>query len=311
MPTSCHRLELENSPSARLAAVLVEEPRVGGALLVGGGINEANRADTWRFDGTLWTKVSSQKESPNVMNAVATPVGGGVVLFGSAYWHQSVGKREPGQTWIWEGRQWEQVGVDVGGPSARFHSSMAYYPPQNSAILFGGGSAPLGMGEVYNDTWTWSGDRWRQLDPRESPPGRVGSLLYWDSQLEGLVLLGGSDGLRVLDDIWLFRSGEWSRRDSDGTALPGVLGGWAVDPVSRLVAWYGGTPRNREERSRSEATELWIWDGESWYQELLSDGPGRRTLPMMSYVAATREVILYGGVSHDPCGDTWRLTLRR
>ncbi len=31
---------------------------------------------------------------------------------------------------------------------------------------------------------------------------------------------------------------------------------------------------------------------------------------MMSYVAATREVILYGGVSHDPCGDTWRLTLR-
>lgn len=43
MPTSCHRLELENSPSARLAAVLVEEPRVGGALLVGGGINEANR----------------------------------------------------------------------------------------------------------------------------------------------------------------------------------------------------------------------------------------------------------------------------
>jgi hypothetical protein len=53
----------EPQPTIRVTAVFVEEPRSGGALLVGGGTNEFSGQEAWLFDRQRWTELCPQGSS--------------------------------------------------------------------------------------------------------------------------------------------------------------------------------------------------------------------------------------------------------
>jgi len=180
MRISWTKVESETEPPTRLGSVLLAEAGTGGALLVGGGTNEYSCLDTWRFDGQRWTQVCPQGTGPDVMDGVAAAVGDKVVMFGSSHRHYGFPTLARGTTWTWDGTQWHEDPARRG-PRTRYHASMAYYPPEDSAVLFGGGSGSMPMAVGFEDTWTWCRGEWRELHLRESPPARLGGILYWDA----------------------------------------------------------------------------------------------------------------------------------
>jgi hypothetical protein len=58
-------------------------------------------------------------------------------------------------------------------PPARFGQGSAYDLVTSDLIIFGGASSSsFQNGVIFNDTWTWSGENWREQRPPTKPPGR-------------------------------------------------------------------------------------------------------------------------------------------
>lgn len=95
---------------------------------------------------------------------------------------------------------------------------MAYDPASGQLVLFGG------QDYEGNDTWTWSGTTWTQVDDSTdpgcgnestnpcplSPPPRSTSPMTYDPATDQLVLFGGRGGPTpggpVLNDTWVIQA---------------------------------------------------------------------------------------------------------
>jgi hypothetical protein len=83
-------------------------------------------------------------------------VAGEVVLYGGS---------SGGDTWVFGGTSWTQVGTDI--PPGR--SSQAAATANGRVVMFGG----LGMFGPLNDTWTFSGTSWTQVSVSQPPSTRT------------------------------------------------------------------------------------------------------------------------------------------
>ena len=226
------------SPRARAASMMAYDPASNQLILFGGdggGIGFLN--DTWNWNGTTWTQVADSGDSgcfntcsgsPQARSGAAMAYDaaiGKLVLFG--------GLGPLNDTWTWDGTSWTQVADSddpgctttcTGGPPTTVSGSMAYDPPSNQLILFGGG------GYNSNATWNFDGTAWTQLadgtDPgctdscTLSPPPRSGSGLEYDPAVQQLVLFGGLDGngFTLLNDTWTWDGTAWTQVDDDADA---------------------------------------------------------------------------------------------
>ena len=78
---------------------------------------------------------------------------GRVVLFGGEGLTAPYGTYVSNQddTWAWNGYRWEQL-QPATHPSARFGSSLAYFPPTRQLVLFGGRTDGR---QTLGDTWLY------------------------------------------------------------------------------------------------------------------------------------------------------------
>jgi hypothetical protein len=76
-----------------------------------------------------------------------------VFLFGGAEITSNV--KNLNDTWLWNGKQWEQMEVD--GPPERVHPAMAFDAKRGVTVLTGGSNGP---GDILEDTWEWDGGKW-------------------------------------------------------------------------------------------------------------------------------------------------------
>jgi len=103
--------------------------------------------DTWTWDGTVWTQVSTT--GPGVRNAPAMTYDSArhrTILFGG-----SGGASFFGDTWEWDGVSWTQVATT--GPAPRSASKMTYDKARGKTVLFGGSTDTV----LIQDTWEWRG----------------------------------------------------------------------------------------------------------------------------------------------------------
>jgi murein DD-endopeptidase MepM/ murein hydrolase activator NlpD len=100
-------------------------------------------------------------------------------------------------TWVWDGNTWTQRFPSTIPTTPRWNYALAFYPPDQRAILFGG-ATPDGS-TVRGDTWTWDGTVWAQLSAG-SPGGRAGHAMAYDAAHEQIVLFGGGSGS---GDTWV------------------------------------------------------------------------------------------------------------
>ncbi len=118
----------------------------GVTVLFGGWDGLSIFGDTWEWDGSSWTQVSSSGPSARYEHAMAYDSARGVtVLFGG----RDVSSRFR-DTWEWDRSSWTQV--STSGPSARELLAMAYDSARGVTVLFGGGGGSGYLG----DTWEYS-----------------------------------------------------------------------------------------------------------------------------------------------------------
>jgi hypothetical protein len=118
--------------------------------------NAGSTAQTWEWNGTVWTQRGVSGPPPRRQFAMIYDVArGATVLFGGTISDPGSGNTTTsGDTWEWDGALWVQG--PVNGPAPRTLHAMGYDAAHASVVLFGGGEA-YHFGSIQmitGETWT-------------------------------------------------------------------------------------------------------------------------------------------------------------
>jgi hypothetical protein len=242
-------------------------------------------------------------------------------------------------TWTWNGTTWSQVddSGDAGcytvsnpcpsSPGGRQGPTTAYDPATAQFVLFGGEN--ISSSGVYNDTWTWNGTIWSQVDDSgdagcgsgsnvcpSSPPGRQAGALVYDPATAQLVVFGGDNNTGPDNDSWTWNGTIWSQVDDSGdagctsscTSSPPARFrmGADYDPATGQLVMFGGS-------YSISYNDTWTWNGSIWVQtsdtgasgctNSCPQSPSARSGPTVAFDPATGQLVLFGGGSS--LNDTW------
>ncbi|MBX3388773.1 MAG: hypothetical protein KF691_04900 [Phycisphaeraceae bacterium] len=181
-------------PSSRQSHAMAFDPAHQYVLLFGGSGTPSGsslQGDTWKWNGTSWTRVATAGPSARRAASMAfDELRGEVVLFGGENLTAFLG-----DTWTWNGSVWTIRTSE--GPSPRSGASMSFDIGRGSVILSGGrdGSGPIG------DTWQWNGSYWEAVPV--ASPAKARSAMVFDHQRRSLVLFGG--GADTDGQLWEYR----------------------------------------------------------------------------------------------------------
>jgi hypothetical protein len=279
-------------PPQRSQPGMVFDVAAGRAILYGGHGSSATPQpsldDTWAFDGTNWT----------LLQPAATP--GGRAKFGMAY---DLGRMRTvlyggtpnvfqptlaADTWEFDGATWTQVaspGTSTAG--ARERMAMCYMTSRQRTVLFGGQDTTL-VAPTYDDTWTWDGVQWTQVQVAgPHPAARVDAQLA-DDPLRGVVVLcGGMDpvSMTIFNDTWEFDGTSW-RETGARLSPPRSAFGMAFDLQRGRIVLFGGRTASLELRD-----DTWEY-GASW-RSYGNGCQGSAGVPVLTGVQAPR----LGGVA--------------
>ncbi len=252
------RQALALHPPFRKAGSMAYDAARQVSLLFGGGGNN----DTWIWDGKNWRELTPSQSPPARMNAsmVYSAAQKHIVLFG--------GMNNAGQllndTWIWDGSNWAQVNT-ASAPPARSGACMAYDDARQQVVLFGGQTSDQRFGALLNDTWIWDGTIWQDAHPITRPGARQGASLTNCTAERHLVLFGGSAGHALLDDTWTWNGTDWREHT---LAMRPSARAWAAMTYkthARQVVLLGGGGEGNNTIAPVALSDMWAWDGLSWY----------------------------------------------
>jgi hypothetical protein len=198
--------------------------------------------------------------------------------------------------------QW-QLQSPTTSPSNRSGLAMAGQP--NGPVLLFGGSAPL---LPSNETWSWDGSDWTQLQPATSPGGRTLPAMVFDGARNRFVMFGGwltaiSVGT-ASNQTWEFDGTDWTQVNTATTPTGAWKHGMAFDSVRGRTVMYGGAANGFPIANAN----TWEYDGVNWVQALTpSAGPGPRERVAMCFHTALNRTLLFGGINPQSGGndDTW------
>ena len=274
----------------------------------------SDQSDTWTWDGSSWSLAATSGPRARAVTGLADdPATHTVVLFGGAFDHSNATYSTSYETWTWNGTTWTQQHPTTA-PGARIRAAMS---EEGSGLsLFGGESlsAP-GLGLV-DDTWTWDGSAWHQL--QSVPSARDGVATAYDQARNQLVVFGGEsypvDGVTQLvdavGDTWTWDSTSgWQLRHPADSPSPGAYGAMAYDAATRQVVLLEGQGCGHRasdcQPGDPGCTEMasctWTWDGTTWTQQHPAHAPPPLATSAMAYDAATGELVVFGGVALDGC----------
>ncbi len=197
------------------------------------------------------------------------------------------------------------IGWSSGAPlpgafGARWDYSVAYFPPTDQVVVFGGAPDAQG-GAWYRDTWLYSvaTDTWA-LGP-SAPSGlkaRSGAAMAYDPLIHKMVLFGGAGtDWPPYGDTWLFDGTSWTQGPSAPPAMGGRVGAGMVydDALGKLVLFAGS--------GTAAYNDTWLFDGTSWTAGPASPAEMKpRVFFAMSYDQTANKVIVAGG---DEDVDLW------
>ncbi len=222
-----------------------------------------------------------------------------IVLFGGFD-----GGIELDDTRIWNGSAWTSIASSSMRPPARTDHVMVYDIAREQIFLFGGFN-----GSFLNDVWVFDEtNRWREVTPTESndksPSGRWGAAAVYDPERKEVVLFGGYDGDRLLNDTWAWDGTAWEEIVPIDSVLPPARTdhSMAYDQKRERVVVFGGFV------AAADNGEIWEWDGTEWYQAEIqgSDTPTPRYAAAMVYDPRREQVLLFGGDSLDEDKRVWQ-----
>jgi hypothetical protein len=297
-----------SGPSARFGSAMAYDAASGESILFGGQNADGSYLnDTWSWNGINWTELHPQTSPPPRVGAQAVYDGASnsIVLYGGKGRLSADTEGSFSDLWSWNGSNWVQL-HSRHSPPARAGANLAYDSDMHTVVLFGGDGGsrvPIYM----NDLWLWNGSDWVQEHPGNAPPGRSDASLVFDEASHRLVLFGGASGI-PLSDTWTWSGQAWTALHPSTSPVGRYAAGATYDSLRGTVVIFGGEGGDINQGPVHSLADLWEWNGVTWLQ-LAGGGPPARSLASMSYDAARRVIVVFGGPSEAkagaPLGDTW------
>jgi hypothetical protein len=184
-------------------------------------------------------------------------------------------------------------------PPARAHHALAFDATRGEVVLYGGSTAaPDETSTIFDDLWSWNGQRWHRLASTGLP--RSSHRLLYDPSRQQLLLLGGMDGQQTHADLRVLEVEAW-RLLSESPALALREPMVACDSRRGRIVLFGG---RTAEGAASAVT--WEFDGDTW-SEVSAAGPGPLATAAMVYDEARWVTLLFGSTSDArERGCTWQ-----
>jgi N-acetylneuraminic acid mutarotase len=212
-------------------------------------------------------------------------------------------------TWEYDpvANTWTELSPSGELPPARASFGMAYDEARHQVILFGGWSDDLQL----DDTWAYdpAGNTWTQLSPGgEIPTARAYHAMVYDPGTSKVIMFGGWDDFASTDlnETWAYdaQANTWTKLAPAGD-IPSARDSheMVLDGGSGRILLFGGYD------DVNNLGDTWAYDpaGNTWAQLMPSGAqPAPRSGHALTYDAARRQVILFGGSDGDfAVGDTW------
>lgn len=261
-----------------------------GIALPDAGLCEAGVAANW--------SAHTGERPPARSRGAAAGTRSGVVLFGGADFFAGL----LADTWEFGAQGWKQASP-APSPSPRVGHAMSAADAEGSILLFGGEG-----GQLLDDTWLWREGQWQPLCDAERvcegplPGPRFGHAMALDSERNRVVLTGGFDGQKALEDTWTWSAStgwlrvcaECSASDVDCCGYgPRFNHGMVYDPASGSMLVFGGNDGQADLDSLSRLS------GVRWRDvEPRPIGPGKRSGHSMVFDAESRAALVLGGLAN-------------
>jgi hypothetical protein len=182
---------------------------------------------------------------------------------------------------------------------------MAWDEKDGYLVMFGGARYGPSGNVPYNDTWIWTGNAWRQLQPAGSPPGRTFPAMAFDKGSQRLLLFGGgaanSDPFR--NDTWAWDGTTWTELHPTTTPPRCGEARMVYDPdlsgivlVSQSCAGDAGY------------VTTWTWTGSNWSQLKPATSVTRRFEFGLAHFTNQGDLLVGGEAGPPPDGnrnDVW------
>ncbi|MBV8842534.1 MAG: hypothetical protein JO307_06965 [Bryobacterales bacterium] len=294
--TAGWNLLTNSGPAPRMAQAMATDPVRSRVVMFGGVTDNGAVQDTWEWNGSSWTQVSSGGIAPAARADAAMAYDNGtgaMLLFGG---DASSAIVQDTATWEWNGSAWTALTTQTS-PSARF-TAMAYDNMHNAIVLFGGSTANGAANDTYvgGPPFNWTG-----LSPAMAPSPRAGHRMVYDSARSKVILFGGQDTQgNYLNDIW-----EWDTAAQTWTNVTPTTGplpsprsyfGMAYDPVRAKVVIYGGGAND----SVNSVGDTWEWDpaAKTWTQTAGSPIYAGLREASLAWDPNTQQIIMFGGIPY-------------
>ena len=242
-----------------------------GIVLVACGRASAPPPSAASASRTTETPVISQ--SPVGVAAVPAPREGAalawdakdqyLLMFGGAITGPDGANLTPDDTWAWTNHAWKALRTPKSPPGRTF-PAMAYDPIRQQVVMFGGGSA--NSDPFRNDTWTWDGIDWTQVQPTTSPQPGMYLRMVFDAKLRSLILVRQSNLPGDALETWSWSGLTWTRVAIGSGPSPRWFFGLGNEPFTSdamLVGGYYGA----EGDPNASKNDTWTWDQGAWSQK--------------------------------------------
>ena len=223
--------------------------------------------------------------------------GAGILMFGGLEPVQNLNGARYAEVWRYAPdaeRWWDQRASNR--PEPRAGAAIAYDSGSEVVVLFGGATGgcryPM-CSELPAETWVYdpATNTWEQRFPAESPPGRHGHAMAYDSDSDRVVMFGGDSGQNWLEDTWTYDTdaNRWMEVSTNEPPWRRALHAMAYDPDAGRVVLWGGADR--------DDTLAWAFDlgAAVWEQIDLDPAPQGAWDACLVWDPATRRTLLIGG----------------
>jgi hypothetical protein len=210
-----------------------------------------------------------------------------------------------GGMWIERDGRWHER--PLPRPLERMGGGFAWDPAVHGSLLFGGFGDSFGSGDM-NDTWIWTGSRWRVVQQNvqpggTGPPVRQYPAMAYDARSNRMVLFGGSGAAYPdpeLGDTWTFDGSGWTQIAPPVAPAPRYDHVMATNPGGGVVL-FGGYGKD------GLLGDTWIERDGAWSDVQPASSPPARYWAAMAYDQRMKQVVLFGGGATGgvSMGDTW------
>jgi hypothetical protein len=253
-----------NSPGGREDPGLAFLPSTGMVLF--GGNNGTYLADTWILSGANWSQSTTASLTPfardgHVFVRGIAAASEALVLFGGRN-----GATRFDDTWEWSppniGITWSQR--NTTNPVPRRSGAAAVWEPRqlSSRMLVMGGITDAGRtNEVIAREGVGAGARWATVPTLgvDEPSPRSSHGAVWEPQRGRMLVFGGSDGTRLLNDLWEWSNGRWTPRTTASGPSPRGNFAMAWHPTRNAAVLFGGATGD----GGTVTDETWLLEVES------------------------------------------------